>query len=229
MQLVFIHGSGGTGEVWQYQLEAFPGSVAPTLPGHPTGQVISTIEGYARWLHDYIHQNGYRDVVLVGHSLGGGIALQYALDYPGELKAMVPVGSGARLRVHPDFLKELEEAVKGDSGPWLKRQEERTALMEPAFRQKFLQTRMSTGPAPQLNDLLTCDKFDVMHRVGEIKLPTLLICGTEDVMTPVKYHQYLADRLPDARLVIIPGTTHYVFTEKPTEVNQALREFVEGL
>ncbi len=229
MQLVFIHGSGGTGEVWQYQLEAFPGAVAPTLPGHPDGEIIATMEGYTRWVHSFITQNGYRDVVLVGHSLGGGIALQYALDYPRELKAIVPVGSGARLRVHPDYLKELEAAVSGDAGPWLQRQEERSALMEPAFRQKFLQTRMSTGPAPQLNDLRTCDKFDVMDRVGEIKLPTLLICGTEDVMTPVKYHQFLADRLPDARLVVIPGTTHYVFTEKPAEVNHALKEFLEGL
>jgi len=229
MQLVFVHGSGGAGDVWQYQLEAFPGSVAPTLPGHPDGEVISTMEGYSRWVHDFIQDNGYRDVVLVGHSLGGGIALQYALDYPGELKAIVPVGSGARLRVHPDYLKEIEAAITGDSGPWLKRQEERTALMEPAFRESFLEKRRAIGPTPQLNDLRTCDKFDVMDRLGEIKLPVLLICGTEDAMTPVKYHRFLADRLPDARLVIVPDTTHYVFTEKPTEVNQALKEFVEGL
>ena len=68
-----------------------------------------------------------------------------------------------------------------------------------------------------------------MNRVGEIKLPVLLICGTEDAMTPVKYHQYLAERLPGTKLVIIPDTTHYVFTEKPVEVNQALKEFVEAL
>ncbi len=229
MQLVFIHGSGGTGEIWQYQLEAFPGAVAPTHPGPPNRGIISPGEGNTRWLHGLIAENGYRDVVLVGHSLGGGIALQYALDYPGDLKAIVPVGSGARLRVHPDYLKELEAAVSGDAGPWLKRQEERTALMEPTFQQKFLERRRATGPAPQLNDLRACDKFDVMDRVGEIKLPTLLICGTEDVMTPVKYHQFLADRLPDARLVIIPGTTHYVFTEKPAEVNHALEDFIKGL
>ena len=229
MQLVFVHGSGGAGDVWQYQLDAFPGSVAPTLPGHPDGEVIDTMERYALWVHDFIQDNGYRDVVLVGHSLGGGIALQYALDYPGELKAIVPVGSGARLRVHPDFLKELEAAIVGDSGPWFKRQEERTALMEPSFRESFLQKRRAVGPAAQLNDLRTCDRFDVMARLGEIKLPVLLICGTEDVMTPVKYHQFLAESLPGARLVIIPDTTHYVFTEKPAEVNQALKEFVEGL
>jgi pimeloyl-ACP methyl ester carboxylesterase len=186
------------------------------------------VEGYVRWLHDFITEKGYHEVVVVGHSLGGGIALQYALDYPGELKAIVLAGSGARLRVHPDYLKELEVAISGDAGPWLKRQEERTALMEPAFRQKFLQTRMSTGPTPQLNDLRACDKFDVMDRMGEITLPTLLLCGTEDVMTPVKYHQYLADRIPGARMVVIPGTTHYLFTEKPADFNHALQEFIEG-
>lgn len=229
MQLIFVHGSGGTGEGWQYQLEAFPGSVAPTLPGHPTGEVISTIEGYVHWLHGFITENGYRDVVVVGHSLGGGIALQYALDYPGELKAIVLAGSGARLRVHPDYLKELEVAISGDTGSWLKRQEERTTLMEPSFREKFLQRGRATGPASHLNDLRACDKFDVMDRVGEIKLPTLLLCGTEDVMTPVKYHQYLSERIPGARIVVIPGTTHYLLAEKPADFNHALKEFLEGL
>lgn len=229
MQLVFIHGSGNTGEVWQYQLDAFPGSVAPTLPGHPTGQAITSIEGYGRWLHGYLQEKGYRDVVLAGHSLGGGIALQHALDYPRELKAIVIVGSGARLRVHPDYLKELEAAVKGDTGPWVKRLEERTARMAPAFRKKLLQGQMAMGPTPHLNDLRCCDRFDAMGRVTELRLPTLMLCGPDDIMTPVKYHQYLADRIPGSKIVVIPGTTHYLFAEKPAEFNQALKEFLKGL
>ena len=111
MHLIFIHGSGGSKESWQHQTEYFTNSEAIDLPGHPDGAPFSTIDGYAKWLNGYINKNGYRDVVLAGHSLGGGIVLSYALQYPGELKGMILVGSGLRLRVHPMFLNTLEKAI----------------------------------------------------------------------------------------------------------------------
>ena len=84
MQLIFIHGSGGCKESWQFQTQYFDKSEAINLPGHPDGDLCPTIEGYTNWVRQYIQSKNYREVVLVGHSLGGGIALQYALDYPEE-------------------------------------------------------------------------------------------------------------------------------------------------
>ena len=57
--------------------------------------------------------------MLCGHSMGGGITLQYAVNYPDELKAIITIGSGARLRVHPDYLAEDQEGIR-DPGPWNK-------------------------------------------------------------------------------------------------------------
>ncbi len=110
MQLIFIHGSGGCKESWQFQTQYFDKSEAINLPGHPDGDLCPTIEGYTNWVRQYIQSKNYREVVLVGHSLGGGVALQYALDYPEDLKAIVLIGSGARLKVHPNFLEMLEKA-----------------------------------------------------------------------------------------------------------------------
>ena len=110
MQLIFIHGSGGCKESWQFQTNYFDKSEAINLPGHPDGDLCPTIEGYTNWVRQYIQSKNYREIVLVGHSLGGGIALQYALDYPEDLKAIVLIGSGARLKVHPNFLEMLEKA-----------------------------------------------------------------------------------------------------------------------
>ncbi len=112
MQLIFIHGSGGSKESWFYQTRYFKGSIALDLPGHPSGKLCPTIEGYVEWLHKTVQEAGYRQVVLVGHSLGGGIALSYALKYPQDLAGIVTVGSGARLRVHPQNLEALEKAIK---------------------------------------------------------------------------------------------------------------------
>jgi len=80
-----------------------------------------------------------------------------------------------------------------------------------------------------LNDMLCCDKFDIMDRVHEIKLPALALCGSEDIMTPPKYTKYLADNIEGARGVIIEGGTHMVFAEKPDEVNQAIADFLSSL
>ena len=80
-----------------------------------------------------------------------------------------------------------------------------------------------------LNDLLCCDEFDIMDRVHTIKLPTLVICGSQDEMTPVKYTRYLAGKIDGAIEVIIDGATHAVAREKPKEVNQAIESFLARL
>lgn len=85
------------------------------------------------------------------------------------------------------------------------------------------------GPAVARNDLLCCDRFDVMDRVYEIPLPTLVICGTEDVMTPVKYAIYLAERIPRSQMVLVEGGTHCVHLEHPGVVNRAISQFLAAL
>jgi pimeloyl-ACP methyl ester carboxylesterase len=85
------------------------------------------------------------------------------------------------------------------------------------------------GPEVRLKDLLACDRFDIMDRLGEIDIPTLVICGTEDIMTPPKYSHFLADNMPKARAIIIPGGSHMVYVEKPEEVNRAIDEFLNEI
>jgi 4,5:9,10-diseco-3-hydroxy-5,9,17-trioxoandrosta-1(10),2-diene-4-oate hydrolase len=88
---------------------------------------------------------------------------------------------------------------------------------------------MRIGPAVMLNDLLCCDKFDIMDRVHTIKLPTLVICGSDDELAPVKYTHYLASKIEAARELIVNGTGHWVQTEKPRKVNQAIEMFLSSL
>ena len=86
-QMVFIHGpgAGGCAESFVYQLKYYPGSLAPTLPGHPEGAACASVERYRDWLRGWLWSQGKRkELVLVGYTFGGCIALQYALDYPGR-------------------------------------------------------------------------------------------------------------------------------------------------
>ena len=228
MKLLFIPGSGSAKGEWVYQTEYFTDSEAIALPGHSEGRPCSSVDEYVEWLRAYIHQQGYQDVVLVGHSLGGAIVQFYGLKYGDEVKALVLIGTGARLRVLPATLRALEEMIT-DEVAWRKWLENEYSLIAPEVRQALLEERMRIGPAVTLNDYLCCDKFDVMVQVHAIKLPTLVICGSEDEMTPVKYTKYLADKIEGATQVIVDGATHWVHLEKPREVNRAIEEFLGRL
>jgi pimeloyl-ACP methyl ester carboxylesterase len=227
MQLIFIHGSGGCKESWTYQTRYFADSLALDLPGHPEGRLLPTVDDYVEWLKGVVKEKGFRRVVLVGHSLGGAIVLLYALKYPEDLAGIVTVGSGARLRVHPQFLEGLEKMLHDPqaenplAGAY--------ASVDPALAQVLQQRMAENGPAAALNDLRACDRFDIMDRLSQISVPTLAIVGDQDVMTPPKYSLYLAEHLPRAKAVIIPGGTHMVMAEKPEEVNRAIAAFLKDL
>jgi len=157
------------------------------------------------------------------------VAQTYALKYPQDVKALVLIGTGARLRVRPDFLSLIKgcigrppEHIKGIIEPLY-------GTVEPWLRNQVIEKVAEVGARVQLNDFQCCDKFDIMDKIQSIKAPTLVICGTQDDMTPVKYSQYLADKIKGSKLVIIEGATHMVFMEKPREVNEAIEQFLRGL
>ncbi len=228
MQLIFVHGSGGSGEAWRYQVNHFKNAVAVDLPGHPEGELLNTIDGCADWLNDYIMKMDFQDVVLIGHSLGGGIALQYSLKYPGRLKGVVTVGSGARLRVLPMILEMLEKEVEEPAqfGEFASQPFE---SVEKGFAEVLTQKTLENGPTAMLNDLKACDQFDVMDRLEEIQVPLLALCGDQDIMTPPKYSRFMVDGIKGAKVEIIPGGTHMVFAEKPDEVNKAIDIFINEI
>ena len=168
-------------------------------------------------------------MVLAGHSFGGAITLMYALKYPQELKGIIIIGSGAKLRVHPGYLAPCEEAIKGNPREWYQVIEEIYRLTPEDYKREVIEKQKTIGPAVMLSDFLCCDKFDIMDRVHEIKLPALIMCGELDVMTPVKYTNYLGAKIANSRVVIIPQASHLVLAEKPEAVNKAITDFINGI
>lgn len=229
IKLLFVHGAGGSGAVWHYQQERFVDCDAVTLPGHPDGAPASSVDEYRDWLHGYISGKRYGKIVLAGQSMGGGIALSYALAYPDEIAGLALIGTGARLRVNPAFLAMLSDN-SGREPSWYRE----VALpmyagVEPSVRDRLLDLQCSLPVCVHLNDFLCCDRFDVMDRVADIRVPALVISGDADIMTPLKYSRYLADRMPGSRLAVVPGGGHLVFLQKPDDVNREIDLFMRGL
>jgi pimeloyl-ACP methyl ester carboxylesterase len=229
MSIIFVHGSGSCGDMWRYQTARFADSHAVNLPGHPHGQILKSVEECVEWLRKYIKGRGGSDVVLAGHSFGGAITLMYALRYPRELKGIIIIGSGARLRVAPMFLTPCEEAVRSNGQKWYELIEGLYGATLEDYRKEVMAKQKAIGPAVMLNDLLCCDRFDIMDRVQEIKLPALIICGESDIMTPVKYANYLGATIANSKVVIVHGAGHFVLAEKPEVVNKAIDDFIKGI
>ncbi len=227
MSIIFVHGSGGCRDIWRYQTDYFPGSHAVNLPGHPRGEILKSVEECVDWLRKYIEGRGCKEVVLAGHSFGGAIALMYALRYHQGLKGIIVIGSGARLKVHPMFLTPCEEAIKVNARKWYALVEEMYRSTPEDYKREIVEKQKAIGPAVMLNDFLCCDKFDIMDRVHEIKVPALIICGESDVMTPVKFANYLGAKIANSSVVVVPQSGHFVLAEKPEAVNKAIEDFLE--
>lgn len=228
MKLILISGAGSGKAGWANQLGEFPDAEAVPLPGHPAGKPLTSIERYADWLHGRIIAKQYRDFVLAGHSMGGAVAQFYALKYGASLRGLILIGSGARLRVLPDRLSTLAR-ILNDMAGWRNFLAGEYAHLEPGIRRVLMDEGAAIGPGVALNDYRCCDSFDIMGRLGEINLPALLICGTADDRTPLKYTGYLAENINGAQVLAIEGASHWAHIDHPVEVNQAIRTFLARL
>jgi pimeloyl-ACP methyl ester carboxylesterase len=229
--LVLIHGAGGMHLYWPAEIRRLPGYCvyAIDLPGHGKSEGCDgqqTIEDYSRHIIRWLDAIHLRRAVLIGHSMGGAIAMDLAIRYPKYVLALGLIGTGARLRVHPDvlnyiadlttFYKATNLLVSFSFGP-----NAPARLVELALK-RIEATRQSV----LYGDLLACNCFDVMDSLGAIGQNAMVICGADDQMTPVRYAQYLVKSIPNAQLSVIPNAGHMVLLEQPSLVADRLLSFL---
>jgi len=229
--VLFIHGAGGGQYTWSCQKGFFEKHFNPViieLPGHgeSEGEGENEIGMYAEHVYGFLKALNLSKVFLVGHSMGGAIVQAMALRYSEMIKGIVLVGTGARLKVFPMILNEIqenfEEAVK--------------KINQFAYSRKVSSDLIEKGMIGMLRcrpevvhgDFSACDRFDVMNEVDKIDLPTLILCGDEDELTPVKYSQFLQSRIKESKLEIIPNAGHMVMMESASAFNETIRAFIES-
>jgi pimeloyl-ACP methyl ester carboxylesterase len=234
--LVMIHGAGGSSQIWQNQvrqsktpsgwLSRSINALALDLPGHGEsgGQAMSDIDAYAGWLKEVLSAVCDEPPFVMGHSMGGAIVQKMALSSSDLVKGLILVGTGPRLLVAPVFLKGLQEnfhavvdTIMGaayGSGADARLIQEGAKLMKAA------------GAEAAYSDFYACNQFDLRDRVAAIDLPCLILCGSEDKLTPPSLSQKLHASIRKSRMAVIPEAGHMVMIEKFREFNDQVLDFV---
>ena len=229
--LLLIHGAGGTHMHWPAALRRLPdwNVYALDLPGHgkSAGPGCDSIGAYCDVVYSFVQASGLERVILAGHSMGGAIVQEFALHYPGRLAGIVLVGTGARLRVAPAILEGIRSdfpATARTIADWVHDKNTPEQL-----KRLYLRSVMENDPQIMYGDFYACDQFDRRADVGRIETPALVVCGSNDVMTPPKFSESLAQTLPHARLALIPNAGHMVALEAPEAVTAALVDFLRTI
>lgn len=230
--LLCIHGSGGTHEVWKAQLSRLSGErpvVALDLSGHGASDDVDTPPGpetMRAYAEDVVAVANEVDVdVLCGNSLGGAVALTAILDLDADPTALVLAGSGARLAVLPDLLEWLESDFDRAIA-FLHEQDRLFHTNDHRVRQVTTEALREVGPETTYRDFASCDAFDVRDRLAMVEPPTLALTGEHDELTPPRYHEFVADHVPNGHWTTIPDAAHLSMLERPDAFNEALGSFL---
>ncbi len=230
--VLFIHGAGGGQFTWVYQKTFFEKRFNPIileLPGHgeSAGEGEGEIGRYAEDVRAFLKALDLPKLFLVGHSMGGAIVQTLALSFPEMIKGIVLVGTGARLKVFPSVLEGIRNHFEETVRTIVRFAYSRKT--SPELIERGVEELKRCKPEVLYGDFVACDRFDMMDKVEKIHLPTLVICGNEDELTPVKYSQFLHRRIVGSRLEILPDAGHLVMLETPEAFNEKVAAFITGV
>jgi len=231
--LILIHGSGGSSLAWRIQLRYLDDKInvaALDLPGHgqTPGPLLESVESLAGWLIKVLEAWSWpRPLVLAGASLGGFVVLETALLRPDLLDGLVLISTGPAFHSDPNLIEALEQ----DHSTGLQKfvQSAFAPRTHPGTIGQSLKFLAAVPPEVWRADLAAARSFDRRSEIQKIKIPTLVLCGALDLLTPPEHSRFLAAHIPGARLEIIEGAGHMVAVERYREVNRAVLDFVQGI
>ena len=211
--MVLLHGNGESSAYFSHQIDYFSRNyrvAAVDTRGHgksPRGEGVFTLNRFVEDLKQFLDENGFRKIILLGFSDGGNIALLFALKYPEYLEKLILNGanlspSGVRLSIQaPIVLGYALVSVVAFFDKKLIRKKEMLGLMvkEPHIRPEALR---------------------------KLAVPTLVIAGTRDMIRE-KHTRKIQETIPGSRLCLLEGS-HFIANENPEAFNRAVEMFLEG-
>jgi 3-oxoadipate enol-lactonase len=243
LPVVLVHGFPLDSTIFSAQLDALSDQyrvITPDLPGFGKSPASGpfTIESMADALDDFMCKVNARGGVLGGLSMGGYVSFAHLVKYPTHLKAVMlidtkPEADTADGKAGRD---KMIDAVRTNGSRAAADAMEPKMLAPDAIKGrpelvKRVRTVMESCPAQTIVHALEAmrDRCDYRANLASIAVPTLIVVGDQDVITPVKGAEAMNKEIPHSRLAVIKGSGHLSPMEQPEQVTRAIREFLQSL
>lgn len=237
--VLLLHGIGGRASLWRPTIEALSSAhrvIAMDMPGYDgTGAALDNFPAVADAALALLAERGIAQADVVGHSLGGMVALEMALRHPQAVRRLVIVASSPAFGSRdPAFREAFLAARQKPLDEGLGMAGVAAALVPtmpgpsavPSAIPAAIAAMASVDERAYRTTLGMLTSFDRRGDLPQVTQKALLIAGEADATAPPRGMQRMADAMPDARLVVIPGVGHLLPVEAPDAFHDALREFL---
>lgn len=227
--LLLLHGLFGALSNWEHVVNEFKKDfrvIIPLMPIYSMPRRKASVEGLVDFIEDFVDTQNLSDLTLLGNSLGGHVALVYTLRYQENVKKLVLTGSSGLFensmggsfpkRGNQAYIKERVEYTFYDP------QTASDELIEEVFE--------ITSSIPKCLNIVAIAKAAQRHNLAgelhKIKIPTLLIWGLNDTITPPMVAHEFHKLIPNSRLAFIDRCCHAPMMERPEEFKEVLSDFL---
>ena len=230
--IIFLHGVGSDKSVWRSQLDHFAAArrtIAFDYPGYGESDFIdgATRDDFADAILGAMDGLGSERAHVCGLSLGGVVAIAMHASAPERCASLIIADSFA---VHPDGRAILDRSVAASQSGMRQLAEARVSALlaseDAAIRNGVIDTMSRINSAAYRIGAEAVWLADQTDRAAAIDVPTLMICGDLDPVTPPSLSEELVDLIPNSRLQVIPGASHLANLDKPAEFNRAIDDFL---
>lgn len=189
---------------------------------------------HARDLRDLMDNLNIQKAHVVGLSNGGMIAQHFAIEFPEKVGALVLVDTCSYIDTMLDLIVRLwikaaqiggSEFRYDVSTPFIFSEDFIKKNMDALIQMKTVSSEINP-PSAIINLATGCLKHNTTDRLSEIKAPTLILVGEEDILIPIKYSELLNRGIKGSRLVVIKGSGHVPPIENPAEFNRTVLDFL---
>lgn len=229
--IIFIHGASINAYFWEKQLALLDGSFnvfAPQLPGRGVydDSKYLNVENYSEFIIEFIDKVGAGRPWISGVSMGGAIVLDILYKNSDLVKGGIIINSGAKLKVNDFIFQSIEDDYPMFGKNMIEFGVSPKTDKEGILKYKDLVIIESKDIAKR--DFTACSNFNFMEEVKQVDSAALILTASDDIVTPVKYGEYLRDNIKDSVYFEIKDAAHLSPLEKPEPVNEKIIEFINS-
>ena len=229
--LIFIHGAAGDSRLFHGQLKYFGKkykTICIDLPCHgkSTGDIQPVVDDHIKAISDVLELENINSYVLIGHSMGGSICLDFYNRNFRNPVAMVLISSGSRLPVSEELLDVLDKDKKAFATRMIKTNfSKNVGLLIDLFERGLADAKIEIIK----NDLCMSKNMDYTHVLDKIDVPVLVVANKYDEVVPVEFSSSMAEKIKNCKLVELDLKGHVPFFENKNEFNAVLDSFFEEI